>query len=438
MVFRKEMLSPPPWQDYESNFGELIQGSGLGRTMSDLGSLLDGPSPLAGDPAMRTLSDLVGLLPASGLSLDQGELLSQLNSLSNALSGGMIAAAGEAGGRMGAALGAAIGPALGGIGAATGPTSQSTASVPSGRAFSSNPERSQGYTRGFSGSRGSGGSPYLAPSVGAPAGPAANLPGEPAHPLAPGRGDRRPRVLSQGGDFSLPSLVDPFRVNPLLAVGDSPGPGLPFARIPAPLAIQSGNAPAPTLGSSFLELGAQLGSTLLGDSTAAPQQAPGAGQGGWQGFDQNGLASAGIQGAISGVMQGGLVGGIKGAISGTASAAGGQIGTAIGAAIAPALGPAAPLAPIIGGMLGSTIGSTAVEAVMKPVEQVANYAGQTAKEVIGSGFGLVDLANGPGGHTARGDIYNFNGMDPKSAAIAVERVHRRRTVAQQRGGGLGR
>ncbi|MEU2033419.1 hypothetical protein [Nocardia amamiensis] len=43
-----------------------------------------------------------------------------------------------------------------------------------------------------------------------------------------------------------------------------------------------------------------------------------------------------------------------------------------------------------------------------------------------------------GGHTARGDIYDFNGMDPKSAVIAVERVHRRRTLAQQRGGELGR
>ncbi|MEV0294533.1 hypothetical protein [Nocardia sp. NPDC050710] len=154
----------------------------------------------------------------------------------------------------------------------------------------------------------------------------------------------------------------------------------------------------------------------------------------WEGLDQSELAKSGLQGVISGAEQGGLVKALTGGISGLASSAGGQIGAAIGTAIAPALGPAGIIAPAIGSVLGSMVGGKAADLVTKPIE----YAANTAKELVGSGFGLLDLAEGPGGYTPRQDIYNFNGMDPKSVAIAVERVHRRRSLAQQRGGGLGR
>ncbi|WP_344318806.1 hypothetical protein [Nocardia ninae] len=156
-------------------------------------------------------------------------------------------------------------------------------------------------------------------------------------------------------------------------------------------------------------------------------------------IDPDAVLGSGVKGALSGAQSGaaqhGLVGALTGGISGAASSIGGTIGSAVGTAIGAGLGPVGVvLGPVIGQFLGSMAGSKVSEIVTKPIEYVAN----TAKEVIGSGFGLVDLAKGPGGHTARGDIYNFNGMDPKSAAIAVERVHRRRTLAQQRGGGLGR
>ncbi|MEU8895491.1 hypothetical protein [Nocardia sp. NPDC048505] len=143
------------------------------------------------------------------------------------------------------------------------------------------------------------------------------------------------------------------------------------------------------------------------------------------------LASGAIAGAINGADEG-IFGMIKGGVSGLASTAGGAIGAAIGTAIAPGVGTA------IGQALGSLAGSLGADLVLKPIEQGVSYVADTAKELVGSGFGLVDLAKGEGGHTARQDIYNFNGMDPKSVAIATERVHRRRTLAQHRGGGLGR
>ncbi|MFE3698123.1 hypothetical protein ACFXO7_09620 [Nocardia tengchongensis] len=138
--------------------------------------------------------------------------------------------------------------------------------------------------------------------------------------------------------------------------------------------------------------------------------------------------------AITGVQQHGLLGGLTGAISGAVSTAGSAVGTAIGTMIAPFLGPAAALGPAVGSILGSMIGGSIAEEFTRPIE----WAGNAVKELVGTGFGLTDLAEGPGGHTVRGDIYNFNGTDPKSATIAVERVRRRRAVAQQRGGGFGR
>ncbi|MEU2256169.1 hypothetical protein ABZ540_23655 [Nocardia xishanensis] len=179
------------------------------------------------------------------------------------------------------------------------------------------------------------------------------------------------------------------------------------------------------------QLGGDLGATLYG--ALAEQQTPGGSQ--QQNpfvLNQEDVGLNALSGAISGGAQGGLFGAIRGGLTGAASSVGSQIGAAIGTAVAPGVGTA------IGGMLGSALGQMGAETVLKPVEQVIGLASGTTKEVIGSGFGLVDLAKGPGGRTAKGDIYNFNGMDPKSAAIAVERVRRRRTLAQQRGGGLGR
>jgi hypothetical protein len=150
-------------------------------------------------------------------------------------------------------------------------------------------------------------------------------------------------------------------------------------------------------------------------------------------FDQAQLAGSALQGALSGSENGGLVDGITGGIKGLASAAGGQIGSGIGAAIGTAVG--GPVGSVIGGALGSVVGSevlgTAAELITKPIE----FAAETVKEVVGTGFGLTDLAEGPGGRTQRGDIYNISGMDPKSVKTAVERVRRRKLVAVSRGGG---
>lgn len=232
-------------------------------------------------------------------------------------------------------------------------------------------------------------------------------------------------------------------------IGEALAPALGASGGPAILGSQVGGAAGSWLGSvaaalapaldptgqwaAALEsgLGGDLGATLYG--SLAEQQGPGNSQ--QQNpfvLDQEAVGLDALSGAISGAAQGGLFGAIRGGLTGAASGVGGQIGAAIGTAVAPGVG------TVVGQMLGSAIAQMGVETVLKPVEQVVGYAAGTAKEVIGSGFGLVDLAKGPGGRTARGDIYNFNGMDPKSAAIAVERVRRRRTLAQQRGGGLGR
>ncbi|MFJ4656131.1 hypothetical protein ACIP5Y_33085 [Nocardia sp. NPDC088792] len=138
-----------------------------------------------------------------------------------------------------------------------------------------------------------------------------------------------------------------------------------------------------------------------------------------------------FQSGIQGLQQHGAIGGVTGAISGVASTAGGLLGGFIGTAVAPWVG---PLGPVVGQFLGSMIGGAIGDELGRPIE----WVGSAVKELVGTGFGLTDLAAGPGGHTARGDIYNFNGTDPKRASIAVERVRRRRAVAQQRGGGFGR
>lgn len=144
--------------------------------------------------------------------------------------------------------------------------------------------------------------------------------------------------------------------------------------------------------------------------------------------------SSGISGALSGVEQHGLAGGLIGGLEGAASAAGSQIGSGIGAAIGTTVG--GPVGTAIGSALGSIVGSEVVGGAAEVITKPIQFAAETAKEVIGSGFGLVDLAEGPGGHTQRGDIYNISGMDPKSVKTAVERVRRRKLVAVSRGGSV--
>ncbi|MBF6296289.1 hypothetical protein IU459_01875 [Nocardia amamiensis] len=222
-----------------------------------------------------------------------------------------------------------------------------------------------------------------------------------------------PQPESGGSGIDLEALIESSRIQPIKTL-ESPGP--------SPWKLKTLELPGPSL--SVPDDSRQRPATS--DENAGPF-----------GLDQNVLARGFLEGAIAGA-KGGPFGMLGGGVSGLAVTAGGAIGTAIGTALMPALGPAAPLGPVIGEALGSTIGQMGAEALLEPVEQVVGYAADTAKEVIGNGFGLVDLAEGPGGYTPRQDIYNFNGMDPKSAAIAVERVRRRRSLAQQRGGGLGR
>ncbi|MFC4374089.1 hypothetical protein ACFO5K_08215 [Nocardia halotolerans] len=153
-------------------------------------------------------------------------------------------------------------------------------------------------------------------------------------------------------------------------------------------------------------------------------------------FSEQSNITAGIQGFLSGSSSGGLVKGVTGAAKSLAQDAAGQVGGFLGASLGTAIaGPAgAAVGSVLGSLAGSVVGGKAVDLIAKPVEWVAS----TAKELVGTGFGLTDLAEGVGGHTARGDIFNFNGMDPKSVAMSIARVQRRQSFAQQRGGGLGR
>lgn len=65
------------------------------------------------------------------------------------------------------------------------------------------------------------------------------------------------------------------------------------------------------------------------------------------------------------------------------------------------------------------------------------FSEDNLKEMLETGLSLAGI--GATGGMGGGDTYNFNGMDPKGSAMAVERVQRRRTLAQQRGmGGIGR
>jgi hypothetical protein len=58
------------------------------------------------------------------------------------------------------------------------------------------------------------------------------------------------------------------------------------------------------------------------------------------------------------------------------------------------------------------------------------------KEMLNTGLAVAGMGAGGGGGPQM--VVNANGMDPNAVGVAVERVWRRRTLANQRGGGFGR
>lgn len=446
------------------------------------------PHPLAA--LLRVAPRGMLAIPNAGMSPGLGGLLSggsagtdgtsQMARLAEALGRGIESVATDAGGKVGAALGSAIGPALGPsgalapeIGAQLGAmigskfggslrasmtmTGTTAGDVPAGTVSSGEPATGvKGTMRSALGAP----TPQFAMGSPTPGSLVAGADGVPVQYISPGR-VAPARWVREGG--TVQSLMSALRENAPKALGDAipqarsleqkmrlydpfEGSVADFAQVAgAQLGIDLGIGAdqgrdigdllggaaavldpsgqwSPTLA---MGIGNLLGIEFRPEQQAAMTAAP---------TVEQQLGFAAVTGAIQGAQQRGLVGGLTGAISGLASSGGNAIGQLAGTALAGFLGPLAPLAPAIGGAIGSMVGSTVSNLVTQPIE----YAAQTAKEVIGTGFGLTDLAEGPGGYTPRQDIYNFNGMDPKSAAMAVERVNRRRTLAQQRGGGLGR
>ncbi|WP_157978750.1 hypothetical protein [Nocardia aurea] len=456
-----------------------------------LGFTPEGPAAF---PAVGLLPGLGSLLSGTAAGTDT-DGVDQMARLAEALGQGIESVATDAGGKVGAALGSALGPALGPSGALA-PEIGAQLGAMIGSKFGGSLRASMtmtGTTSGNAATDSASGTPAVdsgavAPEAGAiipsaigtTSGSSASsvpsvssrgqmpVPGDlvvgadgiPVQYISPGR-VAPARYVREGG--TVQSLMSALRQDAPKTLGDAvPRAGSlvdtqrlydPFNGSVADFAQVAGAQLGADLGFG-VDQGRDIGD-LLGGAAAAldpnGQWSPtlAAGIGNLLGIEfrpdaQNAMTrppSAGdqigfaaVMGAVQGAQQHGLVGGLTGAISGAASTAGSMLGTAAGTALAGFLGPLAPLAPAIGGAIGSMAGSMLSGLVTEPIE----YAAQTAKEVIGTGFGLTDLAEGPGGYTPRQDIFNFNGMDPKSAAMAVERVNRRRTLAQQRGGGLGR
>ncbi|MFD3596233.1 hypothetical protein ACFWU5_26230 [Nocardia sp. NPDC058640] len=431
---------------------------------------------------------LMGAMPAfaqESTSSARGST-APLSALSEALSAGIVSSATEAGGRVGAALGAAIAPALGPagqlapeIGEQLGQTIGSrfgggfAASMSLKSAIGAMPTEGSGLSSdgaggvvapggaapmttmtptGFGGG-GDGGSNSVVVTGGSGGGSSSitYMPNGTGGYSAIGP-STTPRTPSLSEGYNGTSLVDPthwttyggadyidrgWLVGSELAKNFGESLGLSdttgLRDVGSTLGALAGSLGIPAISDALSvdgELAKQLG---IGSETSffAPYEQQKA-------FDNNEASNlqAAIQGFTSGTASGGLVKGITGAAKGLAQDAAGQVGSFLGASLGTAI--AGPAGAAIGGMLGSVAGSTvagkAVDLVAKPVEWLAS----TAKELVGTGFGLTDLADGPGGHTARGDIFNFNGMDPKSVQMSIARVQRRQTFVAQRGGGLGR
>lgn len=435
------------------------------------------PQGTSAIPRTAMLPGLSGLLSGDSAGTDDG--MGEMARLAEALGQGIESVAADAGARVGSALGSAIGPALGPSGAlAPEIGAQLGAMIGSKFGGSLRASMTMTGTTPVDPATGAGtGAPTVDGGAVAPTGTA---------PVAPqvGAGGTLPGIPIGGEDgIPLQYLLPGGRLTPALSVREggtvqsmlsalrTDAPKSLGAAVPQAKSLEQVMRPYDPVNGSVADFaqvaGAKLGVDFgigenagrdIGDLFGAVasldpegQWAPtlAMGVGNLLGIDfrpdqqealrqnpsvEQQIGFAAMTGAVQGLRQRGLVGGLTGAISGAASTAGSLLGSAAGTALAGFLGPAAPLAPAIGSAIGSMAASTVSNLVTQPIE----YAAQTAKEVIGTGFGLTDLAEGPGGRTARQDIYNFNGMDPKSAAIAVERVNRRRTLAQQRGGGLGR
>ncbi|MFC6011379.1 hypothetical protein [Nocardia lasii] len=449
----------------------------------DLGA--NSPFPTDGPPITAALNvepqGLMGAMPAfaqESTSTAKGSA-APLSALSEALSAGIVASATEAGGQVGAALGAAIAPALGPagqlapeIGEQLGQTIGSrfgggfAASMSLKSAIGtmpSDPTLSDGVSGGkvapggaaptLSTSSGGGGSDggsnsivvsggssgggsnvvYLSGGTGGTVdlGPATTprtpslsegLQGtslaEPEHRTTYGGADYIDRGSIVGSELAK-NFGESLGLSDTTALRDV---GSTVGALAGALGIPAVSNALSVDGELAKQLGIESNTEFL-----VPYEQQKAFD-----YDEGSGLQAGVQGFLTGTSSGGLVKGLTGAAKGAAQDLAGQVGGFLGAGLGTAI--AGPAGAAIGGVLGSFAGSTvmgkAVDLVAKPIE----WAASTAKELVGTGFGLTDLAEGVGGHTARGDIFNFNGMDPTSVAMSIARVQRRKTVAQQRGG----
>ncbi|MEU2106498.1 hypothetical protein [Nocardia sp. NPDC019255] len=84
----------------------------------------------------------------------------------------------------------------------------------------------------------------------------------------------------------------------------------------------------------------------------------------------------------------------------------------------------------------ANLGSQAAGLAQRTGSDFASLLQNNWKEMLNTGLAVAGMGMGGGGGPQM--IVNNHGMDPQSAASAVERVWRRRTLANQRGGGFGR
>ena len=84
----------------------------------------------------------------------------------------------------------------------------------------------------------------------------------------------------------------------------------------------------------------------------------------------------------------------------------------------------------------ANLGSQAGSLAQRGLSDVQGFFQDNWKEMLETGAGVLGMGamGGGGGNTT----YNISGTDPMSAAAAVDRVHRRRSLATQRSGGFGR
>jgi hypothetical protein len=81
----------------------------------------------------------------------------------------------------------------------------------------------------------------------------------------------------------------------------------------------------------------------------------------------------------------------------------------------------------------ANLGSQAAGLAQRTGSDIVGFFQNNWKEMLNSGLAIAGMGAVGGGNT-----YNISGPDPRQAAAAVERVHRRLTLARQRGGGFGR